>query len=82
MYEQALQGCEKALGSELVKTYIPALNTTKNLANLYKQLSRVSEAKEAYSCVLRGLEIVFGRSSKRFQDVAAAFEALCIDNGH
>jgi hypothetical protein len=68
MYQRALQGYEKALGTELVKTYIPALNTTENLATLYKHLGRVSEAEKAYSHVLRGLEKVFGRSSRQYQD--------------
>ena len=80
--QRALQGYKKALGLGLVKTYIPALNTTQNLTSLYTQLDRVSEAKAAYSCVLHGLEMVFGQSSKRFQDVAAALEALRIDNEH
>ena len=82
MYERALQGYEKALGPEPVKTYVPALNATENLANLYEQLGRVSEAKEVYSYVLHGLEIVFGRSSKRYQDVNSALEALNIDDEH
>jgi hypothetical protein len=33
-YHRALQGYEKALGLEQVITYIPALNTTENLALL------------------------------------------------
>jgi len=82
MYERALQGYEKALGPEPVKAYVPALNATQNLADLYEQLGRVSEARETYSCVLDGLEIVFGRPRKRFQDVATALEALRIDGGH
>ena len=85
MYQRSPQSFEKALGPEPVKAYVPALNTTQNLGSLYNQLGRVSEAKEAYSCLLHGLEMVFGRSSKRYQDTAAApevLEALYIDGGH
>ena len=82
MYQRALQGYEKALGPESVETYVPALNITQNLAILYKQLGRVSEAKEAYSRLLYGLELVLGKSNSRFQDVAAALEALRSNNRH
>ena len=82
MYQRGLQGDQTALGHESVKTYVPALNVTQNLVNLYLQLERISGAKEAYSCVLYGMEVVFGSSSKRYQDVAAALEALRINNGH
>jgi tetratricopeptide (TPR) repeat protein len=36
--ERALRGYEKALGAELVATYVPALNTTENLAMLFTQM--------------------------------------------
>ena len=35
MFQWALQGYEKALGREPVKTYIPALNTAYNLGLLF-----------------------------------------------
>lgn len=82
MYQRPLQGYETALGHESVKAYVPALHATQNLVNLYMQLERTSGAKEAYSCVLYGMEVVFGSSSKRYQDAAAALEALGINNGH
>lgn len=47
-----------------------------NLAALYNQLGRASEAKEMHSRVLKGLEIVLGRSSKQYQDVFAASAEL------
>lgn len=76
MYQRAIQGYEKALGHNLVKTYIPALNTTENLATLYKQMGRASKAEEMYTRALHGLEVVFGHSSKRCQEVISALADL------
>lgn len=44
MYRRALDGYEKALGLTLVVTYIPWLNTLENMANLYVELGRTSDA--------------------------------------
>ena len=38
MYQRALQGYEKAMGPEAMRTYTPALNTSRNLAKLYARL--------------------------------------------
>lgn len=76
MYQRALQGYEKALGCERVKTYIPALNTMQNLARLYKQSGRAHEAKDVFSRTLDGLEVVLGRPNKRYQDVLTTLAAL------
>ena len=59
MHKQALKGCEKALGSELITTYTPALNTTQNLAVLYARMDRVDDARELYRRALHRLESVF-----------------------
>jgi hypothetical protein len=45
MYGRALQGYEKVLGHERMKTYIPALNTMQNVAGLYTLSGRASKAK-------------------------------------
>ena len=76
MYERALQGYEKALGHERVKTYIPALSTMENLAALYPQFGRANTAKDMYSRALDGVEAVFGRSSKRCQAIATSLANL------
>lgn len=76
MYQRAIQGYEKALGHDSVKTYIPALNATQNLAILYKQMGSASKAEEMYTRALYGLEAVFGHSSKRYQDVISALADL------
>jgi hypothetical protein len=67
------------LGSVLIVTYVPVLNTAENLAILLSQISRVSEAKELYLCAQRGIETVFGYSSRRCQDIALALAGLGID---
>lgn len=82
LYQRALQGYEKPLGHELVKTYTPALNASKTLPLCtYKQIGRVREAEEMYSRALRGADAVFGHSSERYQDIAAALEALHSEGG-
>jgi hypothetical protein len=35
IYLRALMGYEKVFGQKAVKTYIPALNITQNMANLF-----------------------------------------------
>jgi len=51
MYQRALQGYEKALGSVLIITYVPALNTAQNLAMLLSQIVEWVKLKELY-CAL------------------------------
>jgi tetratricopeptide (TPR) repeat protein len=77
MYQRALEGYEKALGTEAVKKYISALNTAQNLAYLFKRTGRMKEAEELYGQTLVGVEAVFGRSSDRYRDIAEALDALC-----
>jgi len=76
IYQLALQGYEKALGRERARTYIPALNTVENLAELYKQLGKADKAEDMYSRALDGLEVVLGRSSTRCQDILTELAAL------
>jgi hypothetical protein len=37
MYQLALKGYKEALGQEVVKTYIPALDTAEELASLFQE---------------------------------------------
>ena len=76
MYDRALEGYKEGLGVERIKTYIPALNTFENIANLYKKMGRVAAAEEMYSQALDGTGIVLGRSNKRYGRIAAALEVL------
>ena len=68
-------GYEKALGTEAVKKYIPALNTAENLANLFKRMGRMKEAEELYGQTLVSVEAVFGRLSDRYRDIVEALDA-------
>ncbi|KAH8696923.1 hypothetical protein GQ44DRAFT_598083, partial [Phaeosphaeriaceae sp. PMI808] len=58
MYERALRGKEKALGSEQVLTYIPTLNTMQNLAFLLSSVGRTDEAKELYTRAQGGIAMI------------------------
>ena len=62
MYLRALEGYGEALGVELVKTYIPALNTMRNLGDLYSE-TRPDEPGAMYTKALAGYTIVRGGSS-------------------
>ena len=76
MYQRALQGYEKTLGLETVKTYVPALNTTENLANLFRKADRFKEAEELYLRTIFGLESVYGHSNQRCQGVQEILNML------
>ena len=76
MYQRALEGYEKALGPEAVKTYIPALNTIENLGDLFKEIDRIKKAKELYLRAIFGVEAVFGHSNKRFRNIQTSLSTL------
>jgi tetratricopeptide (TPR) repeat protein len=56
MYQQALQGFEKAWGPEHTST----LSTVNNLGALYKNLGRLDEAEKMYQRALQGKEKAWG----------------------
>ncbi|KAH8728360.1 hypothetical protein GQ44DRAFT_824189 [Phaeosphaeriaceae sp. PMI808] len=56
MYQQALQGYEKAWGLEHIST----LNTVNDLGNLYADLGRLDEAEKMYQRALQGCEKAWG----------------------
>ncbi|KAF2237726.1 hypothetical protein EV356DRAFT_356546 [Viridothelium virens] len=76
IYQRALQGFEKALGREAVKSYLPALFAEKNLARLLEGTGRIKEAEEMYSRALAGAETVFGHGSERCQHIYERFNVL------
>jgi tetratricopeptide (TPR) repeat protein len=56
MYRRALQGKEKALGSDHTST----LMTVNNLGNLYADQGKLKEAEEMYQRALQGMEEALG----------------------
>lgn len=56
MYQQALAGCEKALGPDHIST----LETVNNLGDLYCDQSKLKEAEEMYQQTLAGREKALG----------------------
>jgi hypothetical protein len=79
MLQRALRGYEKALGSEHVLTYIPALNMMQNLAFLLSNVGRPGESRELYTRAQGGIEIVFGQTSSRYEEVVEALARLGMD---
>jgi hypothetical protein len=79
MYQRALRGYEKSLGSEQVLTYIPALNTMQNLALLLSIVGRPGESRGLYTRAQGGIEMVFGHASSRYEDVVEALARLSVD---
>ena len=77
MYMRALQGYEEALGDEIVKTYIPALNTMRNLGDLYSE-TRPDESRVMYAKALSGYTIVRGDSSDICLCLKRRLDALSI----
>ncbi|KAJ0103742.1 hypothetical protein J7T55_002358 [Diaporthe amygdali] len=49
MYQRALQGYEKALGDNSVKTYPPALNTLENMGDLLREQDKGEAARRYYT---------------------------------
>ena len=58
MYQRALQGYEKALGTDNTSTYIPALNATWGLGALFEREVDLAKARIMYSKALVGYEKV------------------------
>ena len=62
MYQRALQGCEKALGTEHTST----LNTVNNLGDLYQNQGKLDEAEKMYQRALRGYKKALGTNFKTY----------------
>ena len=61
MYDRALQGYEKAWGSDHTET----LDTVNNLGNLYARQGRLEEAEKMYDRALQGYEKALGSTQVR-----------------
>ena len=76
MYQRALVGCEKALGTDHTST----LRTVNNLGNLYSNQGKLKEAEEMYQRALVGYEKALGPDHGRTQQVMQSLNALSIAN--
>jgi len=79
MYQRTLHSYEKAIGSDNIITYIPALNTILNLGLLFKHQANLAMAKAMFSKALRGYEQVFGPNhtkSETLQDQLYTLDAI------
>ena len=56
MYQRALKGYEKTLGSDHTSTF----NTAIKLANLYQDQGKLTECEEMYERSLKGYEKALG----------------------
>jgi hypothetical protein len=76
MYQGALHSYEKALGSDHVASYVPALNTAYNYGLLFEDQGCISDAKRMYSRALRGYEVFFGTDHGEYLDAEARLQNL------
>jgi hypothetical protein len=60
MYQRALRGYEKAIGTNNMPTYIPALHTIWNLGSLFERQADLAKAGVMYTKALAGYEQVVG----------------------
>jgi hypothetical protein len=65
-----------------VNKYIPALNTAKNLADLFRQTGRIKKAEELYGKALFGVEALFGRLSGRYRGCGTKWVLVCVGKGY
>ncbi|KAJ5904683.1 uncharacterized protein N7473_001599 [Penicillium subrubescens] len=77
MYQQALAGKEKALGSDHMST----LNTVNNLGSLYSDQGKLEEAEEMYQRALAGYEKVLGPDNSSTLDIVDNIGSLYSDQG-
>ncbi|TGO17914.1 hypothetical protein BPAE_0404g00050 [Botrytis paeoniae] len=76
MYCQALEGYEKALGLELVSSYLPALYTIFAFGDLFSQTDRKDMTKAMYIRALSEYTTVQGPSSKWSRQTKDRLQAL------
>jgi hypothetical protein len=76
MYQRALQGYEKARGTDNTSTYIPALNTIWALGSLFERQTDLAKARIMYSKALVGYEKVVGPDHPRSQSLRDNLQAL------
>ena len=67
------------MGSVQVLTYSPALKTMWNFASLLSSIGRTDDARELYTRAQHGIEMVFGRTSWRYEKAVAALARLSVD---
>ena len=77
MYQQALQGKEKALGAEHTST----LETVNNLGVLYRNQGKLAEAEKMCKWALQGREKALGAEHKSTLDTANNLGNLYKDQG-
>lgn len=76
MYQQALQGYEKALGPESVMTYVPALNSLWGLGALFHYIGNFAKARGMYSKALVGYKKVVGHNHRKCQRLQEMLSSL------
>lgn len=77
MYQLALQGYDKALGPDAVRTFLPALDTIENLGDLYSALNDKNKATLCYEQAEHGVSRVFGTTSPQYLRLSEKMNKLC-----
>ena len=78
MYTRALQGYEKALGTDNVITYVPALNTIWGFGSLFERQANIVKARTMYSKALLGYEQVYGPEHTKSETLRNKLCALSV----
>jgi tetratricopeptide (TPR) repeat protein len=81
MYQQVLQGYEKAQGLENVARYRPALNTIWNLGDLFAAQGYLDKAKEMYSRAGTGFQALLGPYSNECKRIERSIASLNTTQG-
>ncbi|KAG8169205.1 hypothetical protein KVR01_001954 [Diaporthe batatas] len=76
MYQRALQGYQKALGDNSVRTYPPALITLENIGDLLREQGKAEAARGYYTRAEYGVAIVHGAGSSRHADIVAKLQSV------
>ncbi|KFY31765.1 hypothetical protein V493_00847 [Pseudogymnoascus sp. VKM F-4281 (FW-2241)] len=76
MHQRALQGYEKALGTDNISTYTPALNTLWAFASLYEKQGDLPKARIMYVKALLGYEKVVGPDHPTSQSLREILQGL------
>ena len=76
MYQWALKGYEKAVGTANTTIYLPALNTIQNLSSLFERQADMRKARAMYSEAPGGYENAVGANDSRSQSLRDRLCAL------
>jgi hypothetical protein len=76
MFERALRGYETAISADNITTFIPVLNTLRDLGSLFERQADYTKARIMYSKALIGYEKVVRPNHPTCQSLREILQAL------